>query len=230
MKSKLGVIIVAAGRGTRMKSAISKQYLLLQNRPIILHTLEAMQKLAVVDDIVLVVGAEDVVMARNWVEQYRLDKVKHVVAGGAERQSSVFKGLQMLDQNIEWVLVHDGVRPFVREEDVAHLVEKVKQVDAAVLAVPVTDTIKFVDDEGKIESTPDRSKLWSIQTPQAFRRSVLLEAHEAANAADFLGTDDAMLVERMGRPVYIVQGHYDNIKITTPEDFSRAEMILLRRE
>lgn len=225
---KVGVVIVAAGKGSRMRSAVSKQYLLLQNRPIILHTLTAFQAIDELDDIVLVVGAEDVVMVENWVDQYKLDKVRRVVSGGSERQYSVYKGLRELGESVEWVLIHDGVRPFVTEEAIYNLLAEVKRSDAAVLAVPVKDTIKAVDAEGYIESTPDRSKLWSIQTPQAFRRELIIASHEEAETVGFEGTDDAMLVERRGIAVKIVEGDYDNIKITTPEDLPRAELILRR--
>lgn len=225
---KVGVVIVAAGKGSRMRSAVSKQYLLLQNRPIILHTLAAFQAIDELDDIVLVVGPEDVVMVNNWVEQYQFDKVRHVVSGGSERQNSVYKGLRVLDEQIDWVLIHDGVRPFVTEQAIHNLLEEVKRSNAAVLAVPVKDTIKAVDKDGYIESTPDRSKLWAIQTPQAFQRELIIASHKEAEAIGFMGTDDAMLVERRGIAVKIVEGDYDNIKITTPEDLPRAELILRR--
>lgn len=224
----VGVVIVAAGKGSRMRSAVSKQYLLLQNRPIILHTLKVFQAMDELSDIVLVVGSEDIVMVENWVEQYEMNKVKAVVAGGSERQNSVHKGLRELGDHVEWVLIHDGVRPFVTEQAVCRLLEEVRQSEAAVLAVPVKETIKIVESDGYIASTPDRAKLWSIQTPQAFRRELIIASHEEAEAAGFLGTDDAMLVERRGIPVKIVEGDYDNIKITTPEDLPRAELILRR--
>lgn len=227
--SKLGIVIVAAGRGSRMKMAVSKQYLLLQNKPILLHTIEVFQTIEEVDEMVITVSSEDVRTVQNWVEKYTLTKVKAVVAGGSERQISVHKGLICLSDDIEWVMVHDGVRPFVTEEAVIELLDKTKLKGAAVLAVPVKETIKSVGVEGIIESTPDRSKLWSIQTPQAFRRVILLEAHKAAADEGYLGTDDSMLVERRGVPVYVVEGEYNNIKITTPDDLSRAESILEER-
>lgn len=229
MGGRHGVIIVAAGKGSRMRAAISKQYLLIQNKPIIVHTLELFQQFAAVDEIVLVVGSDDVNMANNWVEQYKLSKVSTVIAGGEERQDSVYIGLQQLSPEIEWVMIHDGVRPFVTSEAVEALLMQVKQTQAAVLAVPVKDTIKMVDDTGVIVSTPERSRLWAVHTPQAFARKTIIEAHEQAIADNFIGTDDAMLVERLGRPVHIVQSDYDNIKITTPDDLQRAESIMAHR-
>jgi 2-C-methyl-D-erythritol 4-phosphate cytidylyltransferase len=227
--SKLGIVIVAAGKGSRMKTAVSKQYLLLQNKPILLHTLEVFQSIEKVNEMVLVVGLEEVSTVQNWIEKYALTKVKCVVPGGSERQSSVYEGLLHLSTDIEWVMVHDGVRPFVTKEEIVHLLEKTRMKGAAVLAVPVKDTIKSVGIDGIIESTPDRSKLWSIQTPQAFRRSILIEAHKAAADEGFLGTDDSMLVERRGILVHVVEGDYNNIKITTPDDLARAESILEER-
>lgn len=228
--SKLGVVIVAAGKGSRMKTAVSKQYLLLQNKPILLHTLEIFQSIEEVDEMVIVVGSEEVITVRSWIDKHALTKIKNVVPGGSERQSSVYKGLLHLSDDIEWVMVHDGVRPFVTEEAVVELLEKTKMEGAAVLAVPVKDTIKSVGVDGVIESTPDRSKLWSIQTPQAFRRAILLEAHERAAEEGYLGTDDSMLIERRGIPVQVVQGDYHNIKITTPDDLVWAESILEERK
>lgn len=226
---KLGVVVVAAGTGSRMRSSVSKQYLLLQGKQIIIHTLEVFQSIDHVDEIVLVVGKQDVQAGQNIVEQHQLSKVKKVIDGGDERQSSVYKGLQGLSDEIEWVMVHDGVRPFVTENNIIQLFKQTLETGAAVLAVPVKETAKMVNEEGVIEFTPDRSKLWSIQTPQAFRLNLLLEAHRQASDENFLGTDDSVLVERIGIPVHIVQGEYTNIKITTPDDLLWAEFLLKER-
>ncbi|WNR44307.1 2-C-methyl-D-erythritol 4-phosphate cytidylyltransferase [Paenibacillus roseipurpureus] len=222
---KLGVIIVAAGRGSRMGTAESKQYLQLGQKPILVHTLQLFQNIHEVDNIVLVVGADDVSRCDGYVASYGLSKVT-CVAGGAERQDSVRRGLAHLQAGTEWVLVHDGVRPFVTQEQVFLCLAKAQEAGAAVLAVPVKDTIKVVDTEKRIQSTPDRRSLWAIQTPQAFRHALLQEAHELAVRDEFMGTDDAMLVERMGTVVHVVEGDYYNIKITTPEDLPWAEWIL----
>lgn len=227
MSGNVGVVIVAAGRGTRMGTKESKQYLLLRNKPIVVHTLEVFQKQALVEEIVLVTGAEDADRCRRWVEEYGITKIKAVVTGGAERQYSVYRGLEYLDT--EWVMVHDGVRPFVRPEEIQSCYEEAKRTGASVLAVPVKDTIKQVGDGGLVASTPDRRTLWAIQTPQTFRLQQLKEAYEAAEREGFLGTDDSSLAERAGLPVAVVEGSYQNIKITTPDDLEYAEFIVTVR-
>lgn len=220
-----GVIVVAAGKGTRMGTAESKQYLLLEGKPILVHTLETFERMPEAQEVVLVVGEHDVERCRGYAAQYGLAKAR-VVPGGAERQHSVLRGLEALSEAAEWVLVHDGVRPFVREDRVRACWRKAMETSAAVLAVPVKDTIKVLDGDGVIVSTPDRRTLWAIQTPQAFRRSVLEEAHRQAERDGVLGTDDAMLVERLGLKVHVVESDYTNIKITTPEDLAWAAWLV----
>ena len=226
MKDKLGIVIVAAGRGSRMGTQESKQYLQIDDKPILVHTLLRFERMAAVDEIVLVTGADDVERCEGYTQRYGLKKIKQVIPGGKERQDSVYQGLLALSGKVEWVMVHDGVRPFAAEEHVTACFAKAKATGAAVLAVPVKDTIKVVDGDGFIKATPDRSSLWAIQTPQAFRFSLLLEAHEQARRESFLGTDDAMLVERLGTKVAVVEADYYNIKITTPEDLPWAEWII----
>lgn len=221
MSNSVGAVIVAAGRGTRMGTAESKQYLLLRGKPVIVHTLEVFQRHELISEIVLVTGEADIDRCREWVQAYKLDKVKAVVPGGAERQHSVYKGLKALETG--WVMVHDGVRPFVQDAEINACYEKAREIGASVLAVPVKDTIKQVDGAGKVLSTPDRRSLWAIQTPQTFRLSELLTAYEAAERDGFLGTDDSSLAERSGIPVAVVEGSYSNIKLTTPEDLAFAE-------
>lgn len=221
MSNSVGVVIVAAGRGTRMGTVESKQYLLLQGKPILVHTLEVFQQHELISEIVLVTGEVDIARCREWIQLYKLDKVTAIIPGGSERQYSVHKGLLKL--GTEWVMVHDGVRPFVHPREIEACYERAKEIGASVLAVPVKDTIKQVDSEGKVLSTPDRRSLWAIQTPQTFRLSDLLEAYEEAEQDDFLGTDDSSLAERAGIPVSVVEGSYRNIKITTPEDLDFAE-------
>ncbi|MEK3750164.1 2-C-methyl-D-erythritol 4-phosphate cytidylyltransferase [Paenibacillus sp. FSL E2-8871] len=221
MSNSVGVVIVAAGRGTRMGTVESKQYLLLQGKPIIVHTLEVFQQHELISEIVLVTGKEDIERCREWIQLYKLDKVKAIVPGGSERQHSVHKGLLKL--TTQWVMVHDGVRPFVQPKEIEACYERAKQIGASVLAVPVKDTIKQVDNEGKVLSTPDRRSLWAIQTPQTFRLSELLDAYATAERDAFLGTDDSSLAERAGIPVSVVEGSYRNIKITTPDDLDFAE-------
>lgn len=223
MSNRVGVVIVAAGRGTRMGTSESKQYLLLQGKPIVIHTLEVFQKHELISEIVLVIGEEDMERCYQWIDTYKLDKVKAVVPGGAERQHSVYQGLLKLETT--WVMVHDGVRPFVRPEELEACYQRARQVGASVLAVPVKDTIKQVDVAGTVLSTPDRRSLWAIQTPQTFRLSELKGAYELAKQDAYVGTDDSSLAERAGIPVSVVEGSYSNIKITTPEDLDFAEFI-----
>ncbi|WP_282938139.1 2-C-methyl-D-erythritol 4-phosphate cytidylyltransferase [Paenibacillus sp. RC67] len=224
--NQLGVVIVAAGKGSRMRTEESKQYLELNGKPILVHTLALFQRIAQIDTIVLVTGANDVERCRGYVEQFGLTKVRHIITGGKERQDSVYRGLQALEGSVEWVMVHDGVRPFAAEEHIMACWHKAMETEAAVLAVPVKDTIKVVDPAGTIQSTPDRHSLWAIQTPQAFRFSLLLQAYEQADKDQFIGTDDAMLVERIGTSVQVVEADYYNIKITTPEDLPWATWII----
>jgi 2-C-methyl-D-erythritol 4-phosphate cytidylyltransferase len=222
MNNSLGVVVVAAGRGTRMGTAESKQFLMLQDKPVFIYTLEAFAAVPEVNEIVLVTGADDVQRCREWIDRHQIAKVTDVIVGGSERQHSVHRGLECL--HTEWVMVHDGVRPFVGRDEIQRCLEIAREFGASVLAVPVKDTIKQVNEEGVITATPDRRSLWSIQTPQTFRLSDLLRAHEAAEHEGFLGTDDSMLVERLGIPVRVVEGKYTNIKITTPEDLDIAEL------
>lgn len=223
---QVGVVVVAAGKGTRMGSAVSKQYLPLAGKPVLVHTLEAFEAMEFVHSVVLVVGAGDEALCSGYVRTYNLQKVSAVLAGGSERQSSVYRGLQALDPEVEWVLVHDGVRPFITAQDAQNCLKAARLHGAAVLAVPVKDTVKIVAPDGRIDSTPERSTLWAIQTPQAFRLEELAAAHELASREGFAGTDDAMLVERAGQPVHVVEGSYSNMKITTPEDLEWAEFRL----
>jgi 2-C-methyl-D-erythritol 4-phosphate cytidylyltransferase len=222
---KLGVVIVAAGKGSRMKTAESKQYLPLNGKPVLVHTLELFQQLDEVSTIVLVTGEGDVERCTDYMNRYGISKLQRIIVGGKERQHSVWNGLKALPDEVEWVMVHDGVRPFAAKRHIIKCLNKAMEFGAAVLAVPVKDTIKIVDDSGVIRSTPDRRSLWAIQTPQAFRRSLLEQAYEQAEREGFTGTDDAMLVERAGTKVHVVEADYYNIKITTPEDLPWAEWI-----
>jgi 2-C-methyl-D-erythritol 4-phosphate cytidylyltransferase len=225
-----GVVIVAAGKGTRMGTSDSKQYLPLRGKPILVHTLERFQRMPQIEAIVLVTGSGDIERCTAYVEQYSLAKVVAVTAGGDERQHSVRIGLERLPEGLEVVAVHDAVRPFVTEARIAECLHKAYEAGGAVLAVPVKDTIKVVDSSGRIESTPERKSLWAVQTPQAFRLDLLEQAHRQAERDGFVGTDDAMLVERLGHPVHVVEGDYTNIKITTPDDLLLAERLLQEQQ
>lgn len=223
---RCGVVVVAAGRGTRMGTSESKQFLQLRGKPILVYTLELFQRMPLIEAIVLVTGADDIARCEAYVRDYSLTKVCKVEAGGAERQHSVRLGLEKLPAGIEVAAVHDGVRPFVTEAEIERCLHKGYEAGGAVLAVPVKDTIKVVESSGRIESTPDRKSLWAVQTPQAFRLDLLKAAHLQAERDGFVGTDDAMLLERLGHEVYVVEGAYTNIKITTPDDLMWAERLL----
>ncbi|MEK0317559.1 2-C-methyl-D-erythritol 4-phosphate cytidylyltransferase [Cohnella sp. 56] len=222
-----GAVIVAAGRGKRMGADRNKAYLPLAGRPVLAHTLEAFEACEAVGEIVIVAAAGEEDEAEALARELGLRKVKRVIAGGAERQDSVYAGLAALTS--EGALVHDAARPLVAPERIAACCRAAEESGAAALAVPVKDTIKLSDGGGMIVSTPERSLLWAVQTPQAFRRAELMDAHDRARADGAQATDDAMLLERLGRQVAIVESDYSNLKITTPEDLPIAELLLERR-
>ena len=220
-------IIPAAGTGSRMQAGVNKQYLLLAGRPILFHTLSRFAAHPRIDQICIVVPAEEINYCRTEiVERYSLPKVSAIIAGGPTRQDSVANGLLNCNAAVDdLVIIHDGARPLLRATDLDALLDAADASGAATLGVPVKDTIKSVQD-GVIVATLDRSSLWQVQTPQVFRYWLLLAAHSQARADGFAGTDDAMLVERLPHPVTMVAGSYCNIKITTPEDLAIASAFL----
>ncbi len=223
----ISAIIVAGGKGKRMGQKISKQYIRIGEKEIIARTIEVFQKSKSIDDIVLVVPESDMDFCKNdIVNKYQFTKVKHVIPGGRERQESVYNGLKHCNTETELVLIHDGVRPFVDDDIIEKSIEAAREIGACTAAVPVKDTIKVIGEDGLSTETPDRSRLWAIQTPQAFKYRLILEAHKRALEEGFNGTDDTMLVEHIGYKVKVIEGSYNNIKITTPEDVVFAEAIL----
>ncbi|GAB1534133.1 MULTISPECIES: 2-C-methyl-D-erythritol 4-phosphate cytidylyltransferase [Brevibacillus] len=223
-----GVVIVAAGSGKRMGGQRNKLWLPLAGEPILAHTVRLFATHPDIDEVVLVVSEADHAEVMTLISAEKLMVV--VTMGGAERQDSVRNGLASLSANCDYVLVHDAARPFVTRKQISDMIKQVQQDQATIMAVPVKDTIKVVGVNGLVESTPARESLWAVQTPQAFRMSLLREAHQAAGEAGKLGTDDAMLVEWLGHPVSIMQGSYENIKITTPDDLWFGEEILRKRK
>jgi 2-C-methyl-D-erythritol 4-phosphate cytidylyltransferase len=225
------VLVPAAGSGSRIGGDTKKQYLELGDRPVLVQTLSRLAAVAQVTAIHLIVPETDVTFCRTeLVDRYRLEKVGGVIAGGAERQESVRKGLEACGATSQDViLIHDGVRPFFPKDQIGPLVQLAAVEGAALLAIPAQDTIKEVFD-GQVRSTLDRSLLWQIQTPQAFRCDRLREAHRRAHASGYLGTDDASLVEWCGWPVAVLTGHPHNIKITTPADLALARALLVAGE
>lgn len=236
-REKISVICLAAGQGKRMESRVQKQYLLLEDKPVLYYALKAFQD-SPVEDIILVVGAgEEEYCRTEIVEKYGFFKVKAIVPGGKERYHSVYCGLCQL-QNADYVLIHDGARPFVTREIIARCIAGMKEYGACVAGMPVKDTVKIADDECNIESTPQRSRVWQVQTPQAFEAALIKTAYTMLMEEEQKGskpvtgvTDDAMVVEHfMKRKVRLVHGSYENIKITTPEDMIIAGSLLERKK
>ncbi|MGB5874277.1 MAG: 2-C-methyl-D-erythritol 4-phosphate cytidylyltransferase, partial [Bacteroidota bacterium] len=225
IKPSVGVVIAAGGRGRRMGGSVPKQYLLLAGVPILHRTIDLFERLRLVHEIVLVVPREYVSQTRELVRRGRFRKVKQIVPGGRKRQDSVWKGLREIDQAIDLVLVHDAVRPHVRPATVRAVIREAHTSRAAVVGVPVKDTIKVEGRRGFYTSTLHRDTLWAVQTPQGFHRQLLLDAHEEARRAHYIGTDEASLVERLGVPVRIVRGDEWNVKITTQNDLLLARWL-----
>jgi len=227
------VLVPAAGSGTRMAGAgegsTKKQFLLLDGRPILAHTLSRFEAVPEVKEIIPIVPEDELEHClERCVDNQDFRKVKRVIPGGVTRQDSVYNGLKAADPASDLILVHDGVRPFVTRELIATLLRSVDGCDGAILAVPAKDTLKEVTKGKVVKRTLDRRKCYMVQTPQAFRYDTLMKAFVDAYAEGFQGTDEAMLVERMGGRVKVVDGSYINIKITTPEDLILAETILLK--
>lgn len=221
-----GVVIVAAGSGSRMNMGINKQFIKLNNKEIIAYTIEKFYKHNRIQDIVVVIKEEEFEFFNDEIlKKYEYENIK-IAFGGKERQDSVYNGLKMLGNECNIVLIHDGARPFVSEETISKSIAEAKNHKAIVIGVPVKDTIKVVNDEYDIVDTPERSKLWAVQTPQTFDYDILVKSYEDAFKYDFYGTDDAMLVERIGYKVKMIEGSYNNIKITTQEDINIGTQIL----
>ncbi|WP_339201211.1 2-C-methyl-D-erythritol 4-phosphate cytidylyltransferase [Peribacillus sp. FSL P2-0133] len=217
------VVIPAAGQGKRMKAGKNKLFIELSGIPIIVYTLRVFEEDPDCRGIILSINPAEKDYFSQLIAAYGLKKVKKLVMGGKERQQSVYNGLQHAGEEI--VLVHDGARPFINVGQISELTTAASLHGGAVIAVPVKDTIKKASNN-KVVETVERSSLWAVQTPQAFRVSILKSAYEQAEADAFLGTDDASLLERINEQVVIIEGNYDNIKITTQEDLYFAEAIL----
>jgi len=221
-------IIVAAGEGKRIGGAISKTFLPVAGRPLVLRTLDRFFSTKSVEQVILVVAEKDI---RRSQELIRSDSnLSHrpwlLQAGGESRQASVRHGLERLGSDCEIVAIHDGARPFVSAGLIDRCVDEARRSGAAVIGLPVKDTIKVVSEDHWVKATPPRNTLWEIQTPQVFRREIIVEAHHWGKRQAIEATDDAMLVEQMGQPVFLLEGERTNIKITVPEDFLLAEALL----
>lgn len=233
-------IVLAAGAGKRMQSAVAKQYLLLEEKPVIWYALQAFEKSSIIEDVVLVVGEGEIpYCTEEIVKKYGFTKVTAVVEGGAERYLSVWKGLDWIDTHLEkertgYIFIHDGARPFVTDAIIEDTYEAAGKYGACVAAMPVKDTIKIVDEQEFAVQTPNRKTLWMVQTPQVFEKQLITDAYgQLISRLDELKeqgveiTDDAMVVETMtSHPVKLVKASYENIKITTPEDMKIARSLL----
>lgn len=224
--SDVAAIVVAAGQGTRFGSDIPKQFLLLQNRPVIVHTLERLQSAAAISQIAVVVASEWVsYMGREIISRFQFDKIGVIVPGGKERQDSVLAGLQALPTPHDIVVVHDAVRPLFSHKLLERVIKGCETFDACVPGLPSRDTVKRIDGERVVETVP-RETLRLVQTPQAFRYKFLMQAFEKARAANFYSTDEAALVEKFGGRAGWTEGEETNLKITTPRDLQIAELFL----
>ena len=221
-------IIPAAGVGARMQSDRAKQMLELGGVPLLIHTLKRFEACNAVDQVILVLQPDLTAEVLGLISRFGLKKISRVVAGGAERQDSVYRGLQVLAEGETGVVaIHDAVRPFIQPEEIRLVIERAAGTGAAIMALAATDTIKQTR-SGKVQRTLDRRRIYHAQTPQAFRCSIIRDAYDKAYQDGFVGTDDSQLVERLGRPVSVVEGSPINIKITRPLDLCLAEAILSR--
>ena len=221
-------IVLAAGKGKRMHSKIQKQFLEIGGKPVLYYSLHCFQESPLIQDIILVTGEEMISYCeQEIVKKYGFSKVRKVTAGGKERYDSVYAVL-LCCQDTDYVYIHDGARPFITEEMVQRGYEAVKRTNACVMVMPSKDTVKLADSLGYIKETPDRKIVWNIQTPQIFSYDLIRGAYESIRKKDMTGvTDDAMVVEQeTGTKILLVEGSYQNIKITTPEDLAIAEAFL----
>lgn len=220
------LVIVSAGKGSRMKSDLNKQFLKIGNKEVIAHTIDKFYNNENIDEIIIVIREDEKeFFQENIINKYGYKNIK-IAFGGKERQDSVYNGLKEVDEKSKIVLIHDGARPFLTNEIIKKSIECAKEYNCAIVGVPVKDTIKIVNEKNDVCDTPNRSTLWSIQTPQVFNYSLIMKAHKKAKDDEYYGTDDSMLMEYLGYNVKVVEGSYNNIKITTPEDLKIAEEIL----
>ncbi len=235
---KTAAVVLAAGSGSRMKSSVKKQYMEICGKPLILYSLEVFER-SFVDEVVLVLPEDDIEeVMEKIIKPAALKKIKAVVPGGSTRYHSVRLGLMAMSEDTDIAFIHDGARPFIDEDILERGFEAVKEYGACVIGMPVKDTIKIADEDGFAGTTPDRDKTWLIQTPQIFMYKEILELYkelaekESQIIADGINiTDDSMVMETFGnRRVKLVQGTYDNVKITTPDDIVLAEEIIKNKK
>jgi 2-C-methyl-D-erythritol 4-phosphate cytidylyltransferase len=223
----VSVIVLAAGEGRRLKSKGSKPLIKINRLPTVVYSLKQLSLIPSIKEIILVVNKLNKTEAWRVVKKYRIKKVIDIVLGGKRRQDSVCNGLQKINSKADLVLIHDSARPFIDKKSVFSVIKQADELGAAILAVPLKATVKYSSGHSFVKDTPNRSKLWEIQTPQVFKKELLQKAYKRFGKIDV--TDDAALVERLGAKVKIVPGSYFNIKITTPEDLILAEAIARSR-
>lgn len=221
-------IVLAAGQGKRMNSKIQKQFLEIQGRPLLYYSLCCFQESPLVDEIILVTGKQSIdYCQKEIVKKYDFTKVKKIIEGGRERYDSVYAGL-LACEDTEYVMIHDGARPFITQDMIERGMVCVKKTGACSAGMPSKDTVKIVDSDGFVRETPERNRVWIIQTPQIFSYSLIRKAHESIHKENMANiTDDAMIVEsQTSVQVALFEGSYRNIKITTSEDLYVAEAFL----
>lgn len=225
--TKASAIIVAAGKGTRMDDKMRKQYISLAGRPLLCHTLLAFNACTMINELFLVVPRKDVDFCLKIIlSPLKLQKKITLVPGGPERQDSVYNGLLAMEHKENIIVIHDGVRPFIKPDQIAACINGAKEFGACILGIPAYDTLKKVSNSGYIEKTIERDSIWLIQTPQAFQYELILKAHKIARQDEYTGTDDALLVERIGKDIKVIPGSKCNIKITTKKDLKFAKAMI----
>lgn len=226
-KSKITAIVLAAGQGKRMNTQVAKQYLILEDKPVVYYSLKAFEDSSV-DEIILVTGYGQVDYCKEQiVALYHMNKVTKIVEGGKERYDSVYRALEIIEET-DYVLIHDGARPFVTTDMIENIIQQVKIYGALLIGTPVKETIKVVDQDGMITTTPNRDTLWSVQTPQAFEYTLIRKAYDMLYQKNGMNTmivtDDAMVYEAyIKKPIKMIMGDYKNLKLTTEEDLNIAK-------
>jgi len=222
----LSAIILAAGRGKRLGAKLSKPLVKINNKPLINYSLCAFCRHPEIDEIIVVSSAQNKKQIVKAVKNCSFKKIKSFIVGGKRRQDSVYNGLKKVSLKSDWVLIHDSARPFIDNKSISKVIQEAKKTGAAILGLPVKATIKSVCGAGWVNKTVDRNNLWEIQTPQVFKKGLILRAYEKYSKENV--TDDASLVEKLGARVKIVEGRSENIKITTRVDLRFAQLIAKR--
>lgn len=224
---KITAIVLSAGRGTRMHSDIAKQYMMINQKPVLYYSLQAFSQSNVSDIIVVTGSGDEEYVKREIVEKYEFTKVSKIITGGKERYHSVYQGVLCAEES-DYVLIHDGARPLITSQAINEMIQNVKIKKACVMGTPSKDTVKLVNAKGTAYHTPCREEVYNIQTPQAFSYELIRTSYDKLMKEQTIAvTDDAMVVEQMSEaPIHIIKGSYHNIKITTPEDITLAEALL----